>query len=140
MRLRVIAMLCGVVGFLPLAVQAQQSRATLFCGSIGVGIGPMTAAIADSLGMTERYGGVFRRPRPGGPAAKAGIAAYDVLTAVNGAPLANWRNFATMIAAMAPGTVVDLTTYRDRQLIDVRVGLGWRRCTNGPGKRGDRAL
>ena len=71
--------------------------------------------------MTERYGAVFRRPRPGGPAAKAGIAAYDVVTAVNGASLADWRDFATMISAKAPGTVVSLTTYRNRQLIEVRV-------------------
>jgi serine protease Do len=96
--------------------------------------------MADSLGMPERYGAVFRRPRPGGPAANAGIEACDVVTAINGAPLTTWQDFAMTISKMAPGTVVDLTTYRNRQLIDVRVALGWSKCSNGPGKRVNRAL
>ena len=90
--------------------------------------------MADSLGMAERYGTVFRRPRPGGPAANAGIEAFDVVTAINGAPLTTWQDFAMTISKMAPGTVVDLTTYRDSQLIDVRVTLGWSKCGNAAGK------
>lgn len=139
MRLKVVAMLCGMAVLSPAAAYARQSPTTLFCGSIGVKVRPLTGAMADSLGMTERYGAVFRRPRPGGPAAKAGIAAYDVVTAVNGASLADWRDFATMISAKAPGTVVSLTTYRNRQLIEVRVRLGWTKCAHAHGRRVDRS-
>jgi len=131
-------MLCGAA-LLPLAANAQQPATKLFCSSIGVKVGPITGAIADSLGMAERYGAVFRRPRPSGPAAKAGIEAFDVVTAINGAPLKSWRDFATAISAMAPGTAVSLTTYRNRQLIEVRLRLGWSKCANDSGKRVDRA-
>jgi hypothetical protein len=38
------------------------------CGWIGVGVSPMTAAFAESLGMAEPYGAIFDRPEPGSPA------------------------------------------------------------------------
>jgi S1-C subfamily serine protease len=58
---------------------------------------------------------------PGSPAAKAGIQRYDVVTAVEGAPLRSWRDFAPAIAKMAPGTRIHLTTWRNGQLIEARV-------------------
>ena len=65
----------------------------------------MTTAFAQSLGMTAPYGAIFGQPRPGSPAAKAGIERYDVVTAIEGVPLQSWRDFAPAIARMAPGTV-----------------------------------
>jgi S1-C subfamily serine protease len=112
------------------AAQPQKSSAVNVCGWIGVGVDPMTVAFADSLGMTEQYGAIFKRPRPGGPAAKAGIEAYDVVTSINGAPLMDWRDFAPTISQMAPDTTVYLTTWRSRQMINVRVVLGAGRCQN----------
>ena len=134
MRLRIIAVLCCLAAMPPVA-HAQQPATTLFCGSIGVRVGPMTPAVADSLGITERYGAIFHRPRPGGPAAQAGIEARDVVTTINGVPLTSWHDFATAISMLAPGTVVHLTTYRNRELIDVRVRVAWSKCANGLGKR-----
>jgi S1-C subfamily serine protease len=122
MRLKIISLLCCLAATPP-GAHAQQPATTLFCGSIGVKVGPMTPAFANSLGITERYGAIFHRPRPGGPAAQAGIEALDVVTAINGAPLTSWRDFATAISTLAPGTVVHLTTYRNRELIDVRVRI-----------------
>lgn len=103
-------------------------RTALPCGWIGVRVHPMTAAFADSLGMTQPYGAIFGQPRPGGPAAQAKIEAYDVVTAINGSPLRSWRDFGPIIASMAPGTRVYLTTWRSGQLIDVRVVLGSGKC------------
>lgn len=111
----------------PLAAQAQGLG---MCGWIGVRVKPMTPAFAASLGMVQPYGALFERPRPGGPAAKAGIEAYDVVTAINGSPLRSWRDFAPTISAFAPGTTIALTTWRSKQLIDVRVALGRTGCSS----------
>lgn len=138
MRLKILLLL-GCVAALPPSAYAQ-SAPMLFCGSIGAKVGPITRAVADSLGMPERYGAVFRRLRPGGPAASAGVEAFDVVTAINGIPLAKWRNFTPTISAMAPGTVVNLTTYRNRQSIGVSVTLGWSKCSNGRARRVGRGL
>ena len=69
-------------------VQEKQNGPDL-CGWLGVVVSPMTAAFAESLGMAEPYGAIFDRPEPGSPAATAGIEQGDLLTAINGLPLAS---------------------------------------------------
>ena len=77
----------------------------------------MTRAFADSLGMVEPYGAIFGQPRPGSPAAQAGIEAGDVITAINGTPLTRSRDFAAKISKRAPGSVIYLTTFRNGELM-----------------------
>ena len=50
--------------------QAEQNKNEL-CGWIGVGVTPMTRAVALSLGMAEPYGAILAEPQPGSPAAAA---------------------------------------------------------------------
>ena len=88
----------------------------------------MTVPVANSLGMTEPYGAIFERPETGSPAASAGIAAGDVLTAINGTPLTNWRDFATTIAAISPGTVIYLSTSRNGEPMEINLTLGSGSC------------
>ena len=107
------------------AARRPQSAA---CGWIGVDVRPMTAAFADSLGMTEVYGAIFKRPVGASPAAHARIEAGDVITAINGSPLVRAGNFAAAIARMAPGSTVHLTTWRNGQLIERKLVLGSAAC------------
>jgi serine protease Do len=88
----------------------------------------MTVPVADSLGLTEPYGAIFDRPEIGSPAANAGIEAGDVITAINGAPLMNWQDFATTIAAISPGTVVYLSTSRNGEPKEINLTLGSGTC------------
>jgi len=53
-------------------------------GWMGVQIQPVTAEIADSLGMKTSDGALVVEPQADSPAAKAGIMSGDVITAVNG--------------------------------------------------------
>jgi serine protease Do len=88
----------------------------------------MTRPVADSLGLTELTGAIFDRPEPGSPAAGAGIEAGDVITGINGAPLTNAADFATTISMIAPGTIVHFSTWRNGQLIEVKMTLGSSKC------------
>ncbi len=89
----------------------------------------MTAAFADSLGMAIPYGAIFARPQPGSPAAADNrIEAGDVLTAVNGTPLKNARDFAHLISKMAPGSSVYLNTMRNGEPKLIRLTVGSIRC------------
>lgn len=77
-------------------------------GAIGVQIQPVTSEIAEALGMKEARGALIDRVDPDGPAAKAGIASGDVITAVDGKNLTNSHDLARRISVMPPGTKVSL--------------------------------
>ena len=98
------------------------------CGWMGAQVRPMTRAFAASLGMATPYGAIFDQPEPGSPAANAGIQASDVLTSINGSPVMLSSDVPAMISAMAPGSVVYLNTFRNRQMIKVSLILGSGDC------------
>src|SRR6185312_10714038 len=77
-------------------------------GWIGVQIQPVTADIADSLGLKKAEGALVAEPQASGPAAKAGIESGDVITAVNGEPVKYARELARTIGGLSPGTSVKL--------------------------------
>jgi serine protease Do len=77
-------------------------------GWIGVQIQPVTSDIADSLGLKKAEGALVAEPQADGPAAKAGIEAGDVITAVNGEAVKDARELARTIGTLAPGTSVKL--------------------------------
>jgi serine protease Do len=75
---------------------------------LGVQVQPVSADIADSLGLKKAQGAIVDQPMADSPAAKAGIQAGDVITAVNGNPVKDSRDLARTIGMMAPGTAVKI--------------------------------
>jgi serine protease Do len=82
-------------------------------GWLGVQIQPVTASIAESLGMKKAEGAIVAEPQSGSPAAKAGILSGDVITAVNGTPVKDARELARTIGALAPNATVTLDLIRN---------------------------
>jgi len=93
-------------------------------GWIGVQIQPVTPDIADSLGLKKAEGALVAEPQSGSPAAKAGIEAGDVITAVNGQEIKDARDLARRIGAMSPGTSVNLAVVRKGEQKTFAVTLG----------------
>lgn len=93
-------------------------------GWLGVQIQPVTADIAESLGLAEAEGALVTAPQDDAPAAKAGIQAGDVVTAVDGDMVKDPRDLAKKIAAMDPGKTVDITVWRNGKSETVKVELG----------------
>jgi serine protease Do len=92
-------------------------------GWLGVQIQPVTADIADSLGLKKAAGAMVDEPQSGSPAAKAGIQSGDVITAVNGAPVKDARELARAIGTMAPDTPVKLDIVRNSEPRTITVTL-----------------
>jgi serine protease Do len=93
-------------------------------GWIGVQIQPVTADIADSLGLKKAEGALVAEPQPNGPAAKAGIESGDVITAVNGETVKDARELARTIGGLAPGAAVKLNVLHKGQDKVVTLTLG----------------
>jgi serine protease Do len=107
------------------AVVAQlKEKGRVVRGWIGVEVQPVTADIADSLGMKKAEGALVAQPQPNSPAARAGIEAGDVITNVNGKAVKDSHELAQKIAAMAPGTSVkmELLSHGTARTLDVTLG------------------
>jgi serine protease Do len=92
-------------------------------GWLGVQVQPVTAGIAESLGMRKAEGAIVDQPQPDGPAAKAGIESGDVITAINGTPVKDSRELARTISMMAPNSSVKLEVLRKGESRSVTVAL-----------------
>jgi serine protease Do len=93
-------------------------------GWLGVQIQPVTAEIADSLGLKTATGALVSEPQADSPAAKAGLRSGDVITKVDTAEIKNPRELARMIANLGPNKSVALSIIRDGkpQTIDLKLG------------------
>jgi serine protease Do len=107
------------------SVVAQlKDKGTVSRGWIGVQIQPVTQEIADSMGLKTAEGALVAEPQANGPAAKAGIAAGDVITAVNGATIKDARELARTIGGLAPGDAVKLDVLHQGKSEAINLTLG----------------
>jgi serine protease Do len=107
------------------SVVAQlREKGSVTRGWIGVQIQPVTADIAESLGLQKAAGALVSEPQANSPAAKAGIESGDVITAVDGNSIIDARELARRIGMMAPGTSVKLTVVHQGQEMTLTLTLG----------------
>ncbi|MGJ4901153.1 Do family serine endopeptidase [Bradyrhizobium sp. HKCCYLS2058] len=92
-------------------------------GWLGVQVQPVTAGIAEGLGMKNAAGALVDEAKPDTPAAKAGIEPGDVITAVNGEAIKDSRALAGRISAMAPGSSAKLDILRKGESRTIAVTL-----------------
>jgi serine protease Do len=79
-------------------------------------------ALLKAYGATS---GVFvQQVTPGGPAAKAGVQASDVITGVNHQNIKDGEQLVGLIASAQPGSTVDLQVLRDGKTMTLPVKIG----------------
>ena len=94
-------------------VASLKSKGSVARGWIGVQIQPVSADIADSLGLKSQKGALVAEAQPNSPAAAAGLKSGDVITAVNGEAVDGPRELARKIAALGPENKAEVTYWRD---------------------------
>jgi serine protease Do len=92
-------------------------------GWLGVQIQPVTTGIANSLGLKKAEGAIVDSAQDGSPAARVGVQAGDVITAVNGTPVKDARDLARTIGTLAPNASVKLDILRQGEARTVTVTL-----------------
>ncbi|MFT4115851.1 Do family serine endopeptidase [Bradyrhizobium sp.] len=107
-----------------LVVAQLKDKGAVTRGWLGVQVQPVNADIADSLGLKDARGAIVDNPQDGSPAAKAGIEAGDVITAVNGTAIKDSRDLARTIATLTPGSSVKLDVFHKGESKTVTLALG----------------
>jgi serine protease Do len=92
-------------------------------GWLGVQIQPVTAGIAEGLGLKKAQGAIVDEIEPDSPAAKASLESGDVVIAVNGTSVKDARELTRTIGASAPNSTLRLDILRNGQAKTLKVAL-----------------
>ncbi|MDR2214517.1 MAG: Do family serine endopeptidase [Nevskiaceae bacterium] len=92
-------------------------------GRIGVGIQPVTAALADSFGLDRPRGALVGSVEGGSPADKAGLKAGDIILGVDGRAVERDAELPSIISGVKPGKTVKLEVWRDRGVKTMTVNV-----------------
>ena len=107
-----------------LVVAQLKAHGNVTRGWMGVQIQPVTADIANGLGLKTAEGALVDEPQANSPAAKAGIKSGDVITALDGKTVKDSRELARRIGAMSPGTSVKIDLLHQGESKTVTLTLG----------------
>jgi serine protease Do len=92
-------------------------------GFIGASLAELTLDAAREAKLPEQYrsGVVIEKVLEGGPAAKAGLKAGDIVVQVNGKPLRGGSALRTQVALTPVGSVINMTTFRNGKELELPV-------------------
>jgi serine protease Do len=92
-------------------------------GRLGLGFQPVSRDLAKALSLEGTKGALVSNLEPGGAAARAGLKAGDVITAVDGASIGHAEDLPRAIARNAPGSKVSVTVVRGGKTQQISVTL-----------------
>jgi serine protease Do len=93
-------------------------------GYIGVFIGPLEDELGKSFGFVGKAGVLVQDVADDGPGAKAGLVAGDIIVERDGKVVSDVSAFRNGVAAMRPGTKVNLVVWRAGKRVPLAVTLG----------------
>src|SRR5690606_37023877 len=93
-------------------------------GRIGVTVQELTPQLAQSFGLKDARGALVSSVDDGGPAAKGGLKAGDVIVAFDGKPVEGSGELPLLVARTKPGSEVKLKVLRDgaEKSLELEVG------------------
>jgi serine protease Do len=105
-------------------VQSLKTNGAVTRGWLGVRIQPVTADLAEGLGLDKVQGAVVSEVTENSPALKAGLKQGDTILKVDSTEISNARDLSKTVAKVAPGKDITLSIIRDKkpQTVTVKVG------------------
>ncbi len=105
-------------------VEDLKTNGAVTRGYLGVAIQPVTADIAESLGLDKAEGAIISNLTEKSPALKAGLKQGDTIIQANGETIEDAKDLSRTVAAIKPGSKVPFEVVRDgkHMTIDVEVG------------------
>ncbi|MDG0815823.1 trypsin-like peptidase domain-containing protein [Bdellovibrio svalbardensis] len=96
-----------------------ESKGRIARGYIGTALGDIDAEAAEYLGLGDTRGAVITQLDPRGPAAKAGVKMYDIVTEFNGRKITNSLELQDAVADATIGKSVKASLLRNRKPVTV---------------------
>jgi serine protease Do len=103
-----------------------KTRGRVSRGFIGVALRDVDPDLQRSLRLSTAHGALVQDVNAGSPGDRAGLRAYDLIIAVDGAPVASNDQLIRTVSACVPGTTVRLNVLRDGRPVVVPVKLAER--------------
>jgi len=108
-------------------------------GWLGVSLQPLTPELAKSFDLESAHGALISEVLTDTPAAEAGLRPGDVVLSIEGKDVRDDGELREAVAALAPGTVAELTLLRQGDKKTLSVELGERPAKDVLAKRETRA-
>lgn len=93
-------------------------------GYLGVQIQPVTADVADAVGLAKAEGALVAAVNAGTPAAHAGLKTGDIVMTVGSEAVKSPHDLSRLVADLSPGAKEAMTVWRDGKTIDLSVTVG----------------
>ncbi len=95
-------------------------------GLLGVSSQTLTPELADAISAPQTQGVVVKRVTENSPAAKAGLRAWDIITAINSKPVRSEAELNNQLGLLPAGSEVQLELWREGRKQQVRTRLASR--------------
>jgi serine protease Do len=118
------------VGFAIPSDQAQkivaklEKSGSIDHGYLGVQIQPVTADVADAVGLAKAEGALVAAVNAGTPAAHAGLKTGDIVMTVGSEAVKSPHDLSRLVADLSPGAKEAMTVWRDGKTVDLSVTVG----------------
>lgn len=118
------------VGFAIPSDQAQkivaklEKSGSIDHGYLGVQIQPVTADVADAVGLTKAEGALVAAVNADTPAAHAGLKTGDIVMTVGSEAVKSPHDLSRLVADLSPGAKEAMTVWRDGKTVDLSVTVG----------------
>jgi serine protease Do len=109
------------INLVKVVAEQLQKNGRVTRGYIGVEVQEVTPPLASALGLPRAEGALVGSVESGGPAARAGLRAGDVIVEWNGHAVQHSGRLPLLVAETAPGTRARVGLIRDRKRTEVNV-------------------
>jgi serine protease Do len=107
-------------------IEQLVEKGSVTWGYIGVSMQPLDERVAKSLGLPSAKGALIVGVEQGGPAEKAGLRSYDVVTKVNNRVINSVRDLSVTVRSLSPGSKVNVEYIREGKTRSASLSIGQR--------------
>jgi serine protease Do len=105
-------------------VESLKTNGAVTRGWLGVKIQPVTAELAEGLGLEKAEGAIISELTEDSPALKAGLKQGDTILKMGNDAISDARDLARTVAKVAPGKDIPFSIIRDGKQVTVSVKIG----------------